>query len=253
MPMHGRAQRPTLTYAQMYGSGYQEGMGIWGDFKRWVGKAAKSTNKFLRKTKILSTVGGIIGPLLTAQHPQAGAMVTAASKAAGQAGYGLKLAGGARYVAKVKNISPIQHMALRQGLGKWTQSGGVSLAMAKPMYPGIKNVSPAQVKALSAYRGRNLSGGGISLAVRKAGKAAMMPMYVMPRKAPARRRKKKAAVYGGAYVGSGIQNYGGANYGAGYSGMGIKLAGQGPYVGMGINPYKKKRYKRKKPMIVYRM
>ena len=232
MPMHGRAQRPTLTYAQMYGNGYQEGMGLWDSFKKWVGKAAKTAKKGLKKTKLISRVGSIAGPLAAAAgRPGVSAAIAAGTAFAKQHGYGTVLAGG-RYKGKVKNISPIQHMALKKGLGRMLPGGGVSMVAAKRMYPRIKNISAAQVKALAAYRGRKLSGGGISLAVRAA--------------SPRTRKKPMGS-------GPGI-------YGTGYSGMGmtaagLKLAGQGPYVGMGSGRrgYKKKRHLRKKPVIVYRM
>lgn len=226
MPNRSRAQRPTLTYAQMYGSGYQEGMGIWGDIGRWIKGAASKANKFLKKTKLLSKVGGVLGPMLTGVYPQAGRLLTGAAKVAGQAGYGVVVAGGA-YSGKCKNISRNQHMAMQQGMGRWLPAGGISLAAAKPYYPGIKNISPGQVSALAAYRGRRVKGGGISLALRKAVKAANKG-YMAGYKA-------------------------GMSKGSGYSGMGLKLSGQGPYVGMGVVPYKKKRHRRRKPVIVYRM
>ncbi len=292
MPMHGRAQRPTLTYAQMYGganktraqrptltysqmygSGYQEGMGIWSKFKKFVRGAAKKTNKFLKKSKIISKVGSVVGPIIGTKYPGAGDVISGAAKFAGQHGYGIVIAGGA-YNGKCKNISAAQCRAIMGGYGHWLPTGGVSLAGAGN---GMKNISAAQVKALAAYRGRMLKGGGISLAIRKAIRKAIREVRTLYRKTgkAARkvvRKKGKAARKGvresGKAIERGIEGFGmnaaGIKLAGGRYGMGIKLAGgAGPYVGMGysgmgysgmgIPQYKKKRVRRVKPQIIYRM
>ena len=89
----GVVSRKTLTNAQMYHTpaGFQEG-----------GNIFKSIGKFLKKSKILSTIGSIAAPLVSILPipgaPVAGTVVAAASKAAKQAGLGNK---------KVKSITPL--------------------------------------------------------------------------------------------------------------------------------------------------
>lgn len=175
-----RAQRNTLTYSQMYGSGMdarglQEGRGIF-----------DSIGNFLKSTKIISTIGKIAAPLVGIVSPPAGAALGAAAAVASQLGVGLP--------KKIKNLSPTQMQALKQGFGKALKSGGISLALAKKKWPAIKNITALQMKAVAAFRGRHMKGGGVSLAGGRA---------------------------------SGMR-------GMGFSGMGVKLAGTGvTLAGMG--------------------
>lgn len=169
-----RAQRNTLTYSQMYGSGMdarglQEGKGIF-----------DSIGNFLKSTKIISTIGKIAAPLVGIINPAAGAAVAAGATLAGQLGVGLP--------KKIKNLSPMQMQALKEGFGKALKSGGISFsAIAKRKWPAIKNITSLQMKAVAAFRGRHMKGGGVSLAGGRA---------------------------------SGMR-------GIGFSGMGVKLAGTG--------------------------
>ncbi len=155
-----KVQRPGLTYAQM------EGAGIWKDFTKWVKGAAKKTDKTLKKTKAISRVGGLVGPLIGAVRPGAGAVITSAAKYVGQHGYGGTLAGGRMRPVKrnVKNLSPAQVRCMQMGYGAQMGSGGVSLAMARKMgYPKVKNITAAQVKQLKMGLGKYLPSGAISL------------------------------------------------------------------------------------------
>lgn len=183
-----KAQRPTLTYYQMHGgrAGAMEGKGIFGKI-----------NKFLKKTKLISTVGGLAGPLLSGVYPAAGKAITIGANVAKQAGYGVALPGGA------KTVSAAQVRGLMAGQGRPLKGGGISLPGA------LKNVSAHQMKCLRAGLGRYLKSGGISL---KGGPPSRNAKYM----------------------------------GKGYSGQGIKLAG------MGRPGYKKKRVRRKKPVMMYR-
>ncbi len=149
-----RAQRNTLTSSQMYGygmdaRGMQEGKGIF-----------DAIGKFLKKTKIISTIGKIAGPLISILPipgaAPAGAAVTAAGAVASQLGVGLP--------RKIKPLSATQMESLKMGLGRPLSSGGISLAMAKKYYPAVKNISAVQMKAVAAYRARHMKGGGVSLA-----------------------------------------------------------------------------------------
>lgn len=145
-----RAQRPTLTYSQMYGSGMdvrgmQEGKGIF-----------DAIGNFLKKTKIISTIGKIVAPVVGLINPAAGAAVGVATAAASQLGVGLP--------KKIKSLSAMQIEALKRGFGKVLKSGGISLTKAKPLFPGIKNITKTQMKAIQALRGRHMVGGGVSLA-----------------------------------------------------------------------------------------
>ena len=146
-----RAQRNTLTYSQMYGSGMdarglQEGKGIF-----------DSIGNFLKSTKIISTIGKIAAPLVGIINPAAGAAVAAGATLAGQLGVGLP--------KKIKNLSSMQMQALKEGFGKALKSGGISFtALAKKKWPAIKNITSLQMKAVAAFRGRHMKGGGISLA-----------------------------------------------------------------------------------------
>jgi hypothetical protein len=56
------------------------------DISNWFAKAAVDTNKFLKESKLLSTVGKIAGGLIPL--PGVGAAVSAASGIADQLGYG---------------------------------------------------------------------------------------------------------------------------------------------------------------------
>lgn len=150
-----RVTRPTLTYNQIYGpgstkSGIMEGKGIF-----------NKIGNFLKKSKILSTVGSIAAPFVSILPipgaPAAAAAVGAASAAAKQAGLG-------KFPKSIKSITPQQMQALKEGRGKLLKKGGVNLQGAKDIFPGIKNLSPLQMRAIRAFRGRHMKGGGVSLA-----------------------------------------------------------------------------------------
>lgn len=246
MPMkYGRAQRRTLTYSQMHGAGHQEGMGLFGDIGKWFSGAAKKSNKYLKKTNLLSNVGSVVGPMIGVVHPGAGNIVSKGAKFAKQAGYGKPK--GYRVPAA---LSAAQIKCLRMGHGRYLQSGGVSLAMSRRMgYPRVKNVSPAQMKALNMGMGRMLKSGGVSL---RGGPPSGYYKRGMAPRVLAKPRYKGGA-YGGAYGGAhgyGGAHYGGAAvYGAGSAlpgGAGVKLAGQG------VRTYRKKRIHRPKAPMVYR-
>lgn len=223
MPNQYRVQRPTLTYAQMDGAGHQEGMGIWGDFSKWIKGASKKTKKFLKKTKLVSRLGTIAAPIAGALgQPGVSAAIAVGSKFAKQHGYGPQYRMGKppRYGSgKLKNITPAQMKCLQMGYGHKLKTGGVSLASARLMYPQVKNITSGQVKALSQGRGRYMKGGGVSL--------------------PGGSGYSGMGAYGGRYGG----RYAGRSANVG---QGIKLAGQG------VQRYKKKRIYRRKPQMVHR-
>ena len=132
--------------------GEQEGRGIF----KTIGKWLKSGNKWLKKTKVISKAGPVIGSLVGKVYPQAGQVITGASKFAKQHGYGPP--------RRCKSITRAQVEAMRQGHGRVLKGGGISLASARRLIsPVIKNITPAQVRALRSYFGRWLKGGGISL------------------------------------------------------------------------------------------
>lgn len=194
-----RAQRNTLTYSQMYGSGMdakglQEGRGIF-----------DSIGNFLKSTKIISTIGKIAAPLVGIVSPPAGAALGAAAAVASQLGVGLP--------KKIKNLSPTQMQALKEGFGKVLKSGGISLELAKKKWPAIKNITAIQMKAVAAFRARHMKGGGVSLAGGRA---------------------------------SGMR-------GMGFSGMGVKLAGTGGTLAGGAHMVRKKRVGRPRKMTGGRM
>ena len=140
----------------MYATGEQEGVGIFQDIGSWLKGAAKSTNKFLKKTKVLSRVGSAVAPLL-ALHPA----TAAASGPVGSAAKFLKQRG---YGKPPKAITAQQMRCIREGYGRELKSGAVSLVRAKRRYPKIKNVTPKQMEYVRAGMGRRQRGGGLSLA-----------------------------------------------------------------------------------------
>ena len=204
MQRHARAQRNTLTYAQMYGgmshAGMMEGKGIFSKIGKFFKKAFKKVKKFVKKRKVISRLTGLAAPIVGAL-PIPGARVASGalgitSFLAKQKGFGLP--------AKIKSISRTQVEAILRGLGSLTSTGGLSLAAAKYLFPKIKNLTATQMKALAAFRGRHMKGGGISLA---GGGASGLPMSGM------------------GFSGQGVSLAGGRR--ALRRGAGIKLAGQG--------------------------
>jgi len=141
---------------EMLRRGQMEGRGIFKDVGKWLLGAAKKANKFLKKSKIISKAGPIVGSLVGKVYPQAGDIISKASKFAGQHGYGP--------ARKCKNISPAQVQAMKGGYAQWMPSGGISLALArKHLSKNIKNITKAQVDALRRFFGRKMKGGGIRL------------------------------------------------------------------------------------------
>lgn len=210
----GRVQRNTITQAQM------EGMGIWSSIK-----------KFVKKYHIASRVLGAAG-LIAKFVPLPGASVVgtalgAAGTVAGLAGYGHKSQG-----MSGKGLTKTQMKAIRQGLGSFLPSGGISLSSAKYLYPSIKNVLPSQVRSIASGFGRLLKSGGISLrGGAMSGNYKKDCLYQMH--CPARKNRVM---------------------GAGYSGRGVKLAGQGTSLaGTGrVYTQRRKSRKRKSPRAVFR-
>lgn len=194
--------------------GRMEGLGIFKDIGKWLAGAARTGNKWLKKTHIISKAGPVVGKLVGSVYPQAGKIIGDAAKFAGQHGYGISLpAGGGR---AVKSITPTQQKALRAGYGKLLKGGGISLVTAKKLYPTIKNITPAQWNAVRGLRARNMKGGGYSFVKGVA----------------------TAPQSGHAYT-----NVTGRKNVRNVKGAGIKLAGQGVTSG----GYKKKRRIRRKP------
>ena len=186
--------------------GRMEGLGIFKDIGKWLSGA----NKWLKKSKVISKAGPVIGNLVGKIYPSAGKIIGDASKLAAMAGYGISLpAGGGR---KIKNITPTQQQAMMKGYGRLLKTGGISLALAKKIYPQIKNITPGQWKAIQQLRARNMKGGGYRFV--KGVSVAPTSSYT--------------------------------NIGNTSRGKGIKLAGQGPNVSAGSG-YKKKRRMRRKP------
>lgn len=128
---------------------HMEGLGVFKDIAKWLNKAAKDT-------KIISRAGPIVGDLVGLAFPQAGKVISSASKFAGKHGYGYDLSGR----GKVKSISAAQLQALKNGHGKLLKSGSISLSAAKNK--NIKNITAAQWKAVQQMRGRKMKGGGIN-------------------------------------------------------------------------------------------
>ncbi len=184
-----RAQRKTLTYSQLEGrgdaAGVMEGRGIFKKLGKLIKKGVRKIGKFLKKKKVLSKglkIGSAVLGILPGVPLKATSLgLSVASRLAAQKGFGVP--------AKVKSLSRNQVEALLRGLGTLMSSGGVSLASARSLFPTIKNITATQMKALAAFRGRHMSGGGVSLA---GGRATGLSMS-----------------------------------GMGFSGMGVKLAGQG--------------------------
>lgn len=207
MPASGRrVQRNTLTYAQM------EGMGIWGKIKSF----------FKKPSNILKAVG-----LASKFIPIPGARI--ASLPIGLAGTALGFAGHGMHGGAMsgKGITKSQINAIRMGLAHYLPSGGVSLAMAKRLYPKIKNILPSQIRSLAAGLGRMLRSGGVSL---KGG--AHSGLYNS-----GSLKAMKCPMYARGYAGRG------------YSGGGVRLAGQGGFLaGSGRRYTQKKRRVRRRPM-----
>jgi len=150
--MPKQRSRPTLTYSQMYGgthAGMMEGKGIFSKIGKW-----------LKKTKVLSRLAKIAGPVIgVLPFPGAriaGTAVGIAGKVAEMKGFGLR--------QKIKSITRNQIESIKRGLGRLMADGSISLAKAKKLFPKIKNVTKTQLRALAAFRGRHMKGGGVSLA-----------------------------------------------------------------------------------------
>jgi len=199
-----------------------EGRGIWDSIK-----------KFVKKYHIASRVLGAAG-LAAKFIPIPGAAAASlplsiAGTAAGIAGYGHMKGSG----MSGKGLTKTQMKAIRQGLGHFLPSGGISLAAAKYLYPTIKNILPSQVRSLSSGLGRLLKSGGISLRGGAYGgnyKHGMLSAL----HCPARKYKTMSA--------------------KGYSGRGVKLAGQGSVLAGGGRIYTQRRKPRKRrtPKPVFR-
>ena len=190
--------------------GQMEGEGIFGDIGKWLAGAARKTNKWLKDSKIISKAGPVVGKLVGSVYPQAGKIISDASRFAGQHGYGISLpAGGGR---AVKSITASQQKALQNGHGRLLKGGGISLAAAKNK--NIKNITPAQWRAVKQLRARKMKGGGY------------------------RFTKGVAVAPTSSYT-----NVTGKKNVRKVKGKGLKLAGQGVTSG----GYKKKRRVRRKP------
>ena len=121
---------------------YQYGSGLFSRIGDW-----------LKKSKLVSTIGSVIAPVAGTIHPALGAAVTGATNLVKQKGYGVRIAGEGRAPAP---ISRNQVKCLIEGGGrlKLLKSGAVSLARLKKKYKdNPKNISPAQFRALLAGRG----------------------------------------------------------------------------------------------------
>ncbi len=184
-----RAQRPTLTYSQMYGrgdaAGIMEGRGIFSKLGKLIKRGVKGLGGIIKREKLiskgLSLAGTTVGAIPGIPSKAASIGLKLAAEIAKQKGFGLP--------KKVKALSRNQIESILRGFARQLSGGGVSLAAAKFLFPRIKNITPTQMRALAAFRGRLMAGGGVSLA---GGRASHKPMS-----------------------------------GMGFSGMGVKLAGQG--------------------------
>jgi len=208
---------------QIISRGQMEGEGIFGDIGKWLYKAAKKTNKWLKKTNIISKTGPVVGKLVGSVYPQAGKIISDAARFAGQHGYGTVNvpAGGGK---AIKSITATQQKALQAGHGKLLKSGGISLVSAKKMYPNIKNISAAQLKGVKQLRARKMKGGGYKF-VRG---VAVAPQSTNARiNVTGKRNVRNVKGKGLKLAGGGLKTAGG----------GLKLAGG----------YKKKRRIRRKP------
>lgn len=206
MQKRPRAQRNTLTYAQMYGgmshAGMMEGKGIFDKLVKKIKKGIRKVGKLIKGKKVISR-GLSLASLLAGKVPgargKAGALgLSIASQIAKQKGFGRN----GNLPSRVKSMSRNQVEAILRGLASQLGSGGVSLAAAKALFPRIKNISAAQMAALRAFRGRHMRGGGVSLS---GGRETRLPMS-----------------------------------GMGFSGMGIKLAGQGLILSRGRRGLRRK-------------
>ncbi len=133
---------------------YQLGSGVFDSIGRW-----------LRKSKLVSTLGSIVAPIAGVINPALGAAVTAGTALAKQTGYGVRIAGEGR---APKPLNKEQVKCLMEGGGrlKMLKSGAVSLAALKKKYKNQpKNISAAQWKALLSGRGQWGKGQSIDFSV----------------------------------------------------------------------------------------
>lgn len=83
----GPMKRDSMEYDR-----YMRGRGFFKKFGKWIKRTAKKADKALRKTKIISRVGAIVGPLAALSNPAAGAVISAGAAFAGKHGYGIRIA-----------------------------------------------------------------------------------------------------------------------------------------------------------------
>lgn len=143
--------RPTRSY---HDDPYQLGSGIFDSIGNW-----------LRKSKLVSTLGSIIAPIAGVVHPALGAAVTAGTALAKQKGYGVRIAGEGR---PPKSLTKNQVKCLMDGGGrlKMLKSGAVSLAALKKKYKDQpKNISPSQWRALLSGKAKWGKGQSIDFSV----------------------------------------------------------------------------------------
>jgi hypothetical protein len=133
---------------------YQYGSGIFDSIGNW-----------LKKSKLVSTLGSIIAPVAGVVHPALGAAVTAGTALAKQKGFGVRIAGEGR---PPKSLTKNQVKCLMEGRGrlKMLKSGAVSLAALKKKYKDQpKNISPAQWRALLSGKAKWGKGQSIDFSV----------------------------------------------------------------------------------------
>ena len=141
--MHN-GKRMSRTKPYHHDDPFQYGSGIFDTIGKW-----------LKKSKLVSTLGSVIAPVAGVVSPALGAAVSAGTALAKQKGYGVRLAGEGHGRAP-KSLNKAQVQCLMEGGGrlKMLRSGGVSLAALKKRYRNQpKNISPAQWRALLSGRG----------------------------------------------------------------------------------------------------
>lgn len=135
---------------------YQYGSGVFDSIGKW-----------LKKSKLVSTLGSIIAPVAGVVSPALGAAVTAGTALAKQKGFGVRIAGEGHGRAP-NSLSKAQVQCLMEGGGrlKMLRSGGVSLAALKKRFRNQpKNISAAQWRALLSGRGHWGKGQNIDFSV----------------------------------------------------------------------------------------
>ncbi len=206
---------------------YQYGSGIFDTIGKW-----------LKKSKLVSTLGSVIAPVAGVVSPALGAAVTAGTALAKQKGYGVKLAGEGHGRAP-KSLNKAQVQCLMEGRGKlkMLRSGAVSLAALKKRFRNQpKNISPAQWRALLSGRGHWGKGQSIDFST-----------GTLLRSAPQGRRLPGPASRGA--VGRGTRK-GQKRKTArrAYEGEGVAIPGRGPVLpGRGTKKGQKRKTRSKRP------